>query len=151
MPQLRKLVPGIKLFLVGKNPTVNMKHNAEIYSDIIVTGKVESVDTYIKDADVFVNAVTQGSGINIKMIEAMGKGIPIVTTSFGARGLGVVHGKEVLIYKTALECAEHIQSLISNKDTAVTMANHARAHYEHTIVPSQKIRTLFSTDTKSDI
>jgi glycosyltransferase involved in cell wall biosynthesis len=40
-------------------------------------------------ADVALNPVTTGSGTNIKMLDYFGSGAPVISTEFGARGLGV--------------------------------------------------------------
>jgi glycosyltransferase involved in cell wall biosynthesis len=44
-------------------------------------------------ADLALNPVTSGSGTNLKMLEYFGSGIPVVSSEFGARGLGVAAGE----------------------------------------------------------
>lgn len=44
-------------------------------------------------ADVALNPVTTGSGTNIKMLDYFGAGTPVISTGFGARGLGVRAGE----------------------------------------------------------
>lgn len=44
-------------------------------------------------ADVAVNPMLTGSGTNLKMLEYAGAGIPLVSSDFGARGLGFVAGE----------------------------------------------------------
>lgn len=39
--------------------------------------------------DLAINPVTSGSGTNLKMLDYMAAGIPVITTAFGARGLGI--------------------------------------------------------------
>lgn len=143
MPILRKRKVAVQLFLVGKNPTQEMLDYGKKYDDIIVTGMVDSVDPYILDCDVFVNAVCEGSGINIKMIEAMGKGIPIVTSEFGARGYEITNGKEAYIYKNDEECADYIEKLLTDREKALYLRTEARAFYERFNMPSKDIMRLF--------
>ncbi|MGH2867362.1 MAG: glycosyltransferase family 4 protein [Solirubrobacteraceae bacterium] len=47
-------------------------------------------------ADAALNSVTTGSGTNLKMLEYFGAGVPVISTSFGARGLGVRAGEHFL-------------------------------------------------------
>jgi len=108
MPALRERIQGIKLYLVGKSPTEEISQYAIDNDDVFVTGTVESVDPYLKDADVFVNAIEDGGGINIKVIEAMGKGIPVVTSVFGARGFEAKNNENMLVYKDSKECVDQI-------------------------------------------
>lgn len=149
MPILRKRKVGVQLFLVGKDPSPEMIDYGKEHDDVIVTGMVDSVDPYIQECDVFVNAVCEGSGINIKMTEAMGKGIPIVTSEFGARGYEITNGKEAYIYKTDEECADYIERLLTDREKALSLRTEARAFYERFNMPSKDISRLFMGNSES--
>jgi glycosyltransferase involved in cell wall biosynthesis len=41
--------------------------------------------------------MTMGSGTNLKMLEYMAAGVPVISSPLGARGLGVEHGKHGVI------------------------------------------------------
>lgn len=141
MPLLRKKKQGVKLLLVGNSPTQKMISYAQNNSDIVVTGRVESVDPYIKECDVFVNAVNDGGGMNIKMIEALGKGIPIVTSAFGLRGLEM-GGKSMYMYCSAEQCVDQICELLENREKAKELADRGRYFYEEFIKPSDDVRKM---------
>jgi len=47
--------------------------------------------------DVALNPMSSGSGTNLKMIEYLAAGLPVVTTPVGARGLDVVSGQHALV------------------------------------------------------
>lgn len=141
MPMLQEKKKGIKLYLVGNAPTQYMLDYARENEDIIVTGRVESVDPYIKEADVFVNAVTDGGGMNIKMIEAMGKGIPIVSSEFGMRGLESAD-ECAYRYTTKEECVEEVCSLLDDREKAAELADKARKFYEMFIRPEDAVRKM---------
>lgn len=49
------------------------------------------------DIDVAINPVRWGSGLKIKSVEALGNGLPLVTTREGARGLAQLDGHALLI------------------------------------------------------
>jgi glycosyltransferase involved in cell wall biosynthesis len=66
-------------------------------SNVTVTGFVPDLDPYFGAADVCLNPVRSGSGTNIKLLEYMGRGLPVVTTEFGSRGFDVAHTEEVLV------------------------------------------------------
>ena len=51
-----------------------------------VLGRVKSIFPYLWASDFGINPVIEGSGTNIKMIEFMASNLPIISTSFGARG-----------------------------------------------------------------
>ncbi len=55
-----------------------------------VVGKVPEMIPYLWLADFGLNAIEEGSGTNVKMMEFLAARLPILTTSFGARGLQLV-------------------------------------------------------------
>ncbi len=60
------------------------------------------VDEGIKDAtlslvDVAINPMRFGSGTNLKMLDYFAAGVPVISTQFGIRGLGVEHGKHCFL------------------------------------------------------
>lgn len=85
---------GVHLFVVGM---VGESIDRSIPSNVTVTGFVEDVERYFHLADLGLNPITWGGGTNIKLLEYMAHGIPTVTTEFGARGIHVHHGEEVLL------------------------------------------------------
>lgn len=61
----------------------------ESHANIRVTGPVEDVRPYFRAADVAINPMSEGSGINLKVLDYLAMGLPTVTTAFGIRGLDV--------------------------------------------------------------
>jgi glycosyltransferase involved in cell wall biosynthesis len=57
----------------------------------------ETKDTAFELADVALNAVTFGSGTNLKMLEYFAAGVPVISTPIGARGLGIENGKHCVV------------------------------------------------------
>ena len=143
MPILEKKVAGIQLYLVGKDPTPEIMKYAEEDKSIIVTGVVDSVDPYIKEADIFINAMFDGSGMNIKMMEAMGKGIPLITSDFGRRGIDLIDGKEALVFSNADDCAEKIEMLLNDVCVSISLAKNARKFYLQFIEPDNTVYHAF--------
>jgi hypothetical protein len=58
--------------------------------------------------------VLGGSGVRMKLLEAMRAGMPTVTTTDGAAGLGVTSGREVLIADDASGFAENVARVLSD-------------------------------------
>jgi glycosyltransferase involved in cell wall biosynthesis len=59
---------------------------------------------YLQVADVALNLVESGSGMNVKMIEYLACGLPIITTPFGARGLVGTTGDHFLVAEVGDVC-----------------------------------------------
>lgn len=53
---------------------------------VTVTGPVADVLPFLQAADLALNPMLEGSGSNLKVVEACAAGLPLVTTPFGLRG-----------------------------------------------------------------
>jgi len=96
-PQIKGALPGIKLYVIGRGPTPDIRAAAQADQDIVVTGQVDDVREYLGRARVFVAPIRLGRGFRGKNLEAMAMGIPVVTTSLGAEGIPVDNGNNILI------------------------------------------------------
>lgn len=74
----------------------------------------EQLDEVLRASDISINPMLDGSGINIKMLDYMSYGLPIVTTECGARGIET-DGKQPMMVSTIDDFAENIKVL--NSDT----------------------------------
>lgn len=64
----------------------------------IATGRVPEVASYLAAADAGLNAVTWGSGSNVKLFEYLAARLPVISTEFGARGSGLAPDEDYLPY-----------------------------------------------------
>ncbi len=85
----REIVPrlesGTHLLLVGNGGSRGGRTTAG-GSSIHRLGFMEDIRPVLAAADVGVNPVAYGSGSNLKMLEYLAVGLPVVTTPFGLRG-----------------------------------------------------------------
>ncbi len=88
LPEVRKRVPDITLDLVGSNPNPRVIALGQT-PGVHVSGNVsvDELDAYYRQATVAVVPLRFGAGVKLKVLEAMVRGIPVVTTSIGAQGL----------------------------------------------------------------
>ena len=79
--------PTTKLILVGSNPRPEVVALAG--ENIVVTGRVpqERLDFLYRSSRLAVAPLRFGAGMKGKVVEAMCRGLPVVTTSVGAQGL----------------------------------------------------------------
>ncbi|HWF53715.1 MAG TPA: glycosyltransferase, partial [Solirubrobacteraceae bacterium] len=87
--QLATRVPEVDVMILGG---VGLAFVGEaLPPNVQVTGIVsaEFKQTVLGIADVALNPVRTGSGTNLKMVEYYASGTPVISTAFGARGLGV--------------------------------------------------------------
>jgi glycosyltransferase involved in cell wall biosynthesis len=72
---------------------------------ITVTGAVDSVTPYYRQATIAVVPLRAGGGTRIKILEAAAHRVPVVSTPVGAEGLEVADGRELLFAHTPEQMA----------------------------------------------
>ena len=77
---------------------------------------------------IFIAPLLSGSGMRIKLLEAMSRGKAVVTSSIGGEGLKCVNGKHIVLADTADEFAKALSNLILDEEFRVNMGNVARKH-----------------------
>lgn len=94
-PMIKKRVKGVRFFVVGSDPSEALKRLAS--EEIIVTGYVRDVTPYFENCRVFISPLRYGAGMKGKIGQSMAYGLPVVTTTIGAEGIGLVDGENALI------------------------------------------------------
>jgi glycosyltransferase involved in cell wall biosynthesis len=81
-----------------------------------VTGTVASVTDYLHAATIVIVPLRIGGGTRLKIFEAMAMGKAMVSTSIGAEGLAVTHGRDLLIADDAPAFAAGILQLLRDPE-----------------------------------
>ena len=108
-PLVRDRRPELRLVIVGAQPPKQVLRVAR--AGYVVTGTVDDVRPYYHSALVSVVPLRVGGGTRLKVLEAMAAGTPVVSTSLGAEGLAVTHGKDILIADTPHAMADAVVSM----------------------------------------
>jgi len=97
LPRIRAQVPDAQFTIVGRTPSQPVLDLARTHHDITVTGSVPDVRPYMERAAAFVIPMRVAGGTRLKVYEAMGMEIPMVSTTIGIEGLPVRHDAELLV------------------------------------------------------
>jgi sugar transferase (PEP-CTERM/EpsH1 system associated) len=116
LPVIRRAEPEATLSIVGRGPTPTVSRLAQ-RPGIEVTGRVEDVRPYMAAAAVYVVPLRVGGGTRLKIFEAMSMRKAVVSTSVGAEGLPVRHGKDIVIADEPARFAESVVALIRDVDS----------------------------------
>jgi len=116
--------------------TVCGKINLSGQAQITCKGFAADTDKIYEEADIIINPVRFGAGLKIKNIEALAHGLPLVTTTHGARGIEPGIHKAFLVADDAEGFIQSIGSLI--KKATIRKKLRKNAH--------QFIRDRFSTE-----
>lgn len=112
-PLLRKLVPEVRIRLVGEHhPELLALHDPP---RVTVVGRVADMTTELARADAIVVPVRYGSGTRVKIVEAFAHRVPVVATPLGAEGLEATDGEHLLLGRTAEELAAACGRVIGDR------------------------------------
>ncbi|MDN5933867.1 MAG: glycosyltransferase family 4 protein [Pseudonocardia sp.] len=117
--------PGVALHVVGRRAPAPLVDELRA-AGAEVTVDAPEVASHLAAADVFVNPVRHGAGINIKMIEAMAAGLPVVSTSVGARGLHWRDGEHLLVADGPAAFRAAVQGLLDDPARRAELADAGR-------------------------
>ena len=100
LPKIREKLPHLafRIILIGRNPGERLISLAKRDKSVTVTGTLENVCPWLKQADIFVAPLYEGAGTKLKVIEAMACALPVVGTKIALQGLG---GKDGIHYRRA--------------------------------------------------
>jgi glycosyltransferase involved in cell wall biosynthesis len=94
-PIVARALPDVSLVVTGTLPAVLPAD--VVHPSIHLTGRLDSLDGVYADARVFIAPIRSGTGTRIKLLEAMARGMPVVTTSKGIEGIAATAGEHALI------------------------------------------------------
>ena len=113
---LKKEVPGIKMNLIGRNPTSKLEEMGRTDQNFIVHGFVDDVRDYLWSAQVYVCPIKDGGGTKLKILDALACGCAVVADPFACTGIAVEDGKHVVFASTPEQYVEKIKLLIEDSD-----------------------------------
>jgi glycosyltransferase involved in cell wall biosynthesis len=90
-PEIKKRVSGARLQLVGWGARSALADYLEM-PDVTIKENVPDTRPYFERTAVLLYAPGRGSGMKIKILEALAYGVPVVTTSEGVEGLPALDG-----------------------------------------------------------
>jgi glycosyltransferase involved in cell wall biosynthesis len=99
-PFIARESPDLILTIVGREPAPEVRALPSV-GGIEVTGTVEDVRPFYRDALASVIPLKVGGGSRLKILEAMAAGVPVVSTRLGAEGLDVRDGEQITLAETA--------------------------------------------------
>jgi len=118
LPLIKQTIPGVRLTVVGRNPSKSLVELSQRDPSIIVTGRVDDVRGYIEKAAAYIVPLRIGGGTRLKIYEAMAMEKPVISTSIGAEGLPVNNGSDVILADTAETFAAGVVELLTDPQLA---------------------------------
>lgn len=145
--------PAVSFIIVGGagNPFKDQPQP----ENVSILGMVdnETRDAVLARSDVALNPILTGSGTNLKMLEYLAAGIPVVTTPFGARGLGLEPGEHCL-FAHLESFGDAILRIRAENDglldaRAVRARQHVEMFYDWRVISNLMLRRLDARSRQS--
>jgi len=125
LPLVRSRVPGARLTVVGAEPSRSVLALAADEA-VEVTGRVPDLRPYLDRAQVAIDPLRVGAGLQNKVLEGMSMGVPMVVTSVANEGIGAEPGRNVLVADNPRDFASAVVALLQDEGLRTTMGQEAR-------------------------
>ena len=124
-PRVRAVRPDVVFDVIGARPPRQIRALGTAGA-INVTGYVDDPTPYLERAAVTVVPLRAGSGMRVKILNALAHGIPVVSTSLGCSGIAVEPERHLLVADTAEEFAVATLRLLNDREFADRLARNGR-------------------------
>jgi glycosyltransferase involved in cell wall biosynthesis len=133
-PLIKQRVPNARLLIAGWNAR---KYLGQYVSapDVTLTENLPHPTDFFSQAAVMVYAPSHGSGMKVKVMEAMAYGVPVVTTSEGVEGIDYVNGQHCWVADADEALAAHTCQLLQSPAERQSIRTAARALIEEYYSP----------------
>ena len=126
-PRLITLHPDLRFDIVGKNPDARLQAAVARHEGISLLGFVDDLQSIYSSSRVSVAPLLFGSGMKVKVLDAMARGMPTVTTSVGAEGIAITPGAQLLVADEPAAMAQEIDSLLTDPQLWLSLVVNSRA------------------------
>lgn len=125
-PQIITELPHIKVVIAGQNAKkLGNLINKNINIVNIEPDDISKVKELFKKNTLFIAPIFGPGGTRLKILAAMGSGMPVISTGTGIEGLEVTNNKNVIIANAPEEFIKKIKQLLANKNLYEKIRNNA--------------------------
>ncbi|MGH7895270.1 MAG: glycosyltransferase family 4 protein [Candidatus Binatia bacterium] len=133
-PRVKARAPRARLLVAGWNARRYLADYASL-PDVSIEENLASPADFFSRVSVLAYAPGRGSGMKIKVMEAMAYGVPVVTTSEGVEGMDVADGAQAFVAEEDDVLAERVVTLLDDRATRLHLREAARGLLEERYTP----------------
>ncbi|MGO4549192.1 glycosyltransferase family 4 protein [Paenibacillus sp. 2TAB23] len=139
--------PEYKFIIAGNSRKQSLSWlDAYDLTNVIVHDTPKSLTDIYRNGYLFVNPMQNGAGVKLKTIEAIQNGLPVISTSIGYEGTGLIDNEHIMIADRPEQFYGKIKQLFDNPQTAKALLDSSQAflrmHYNHKEVLKGYIQSL---------
>ncbi|MFN8361271.1 MAG: glycosyltransferase family 4 protein [Candidatus Kapaibacterium sp.] len=124
LPLVRAEIPDVRLSIIGKNPPDYFHQWKDQGVDVI--GYVERVQPYMSRAGISIAPLFVGSGVRIKILEAMAMELPVIATPVAMEGIAASEREGLFVSDNPETTARQLIDIISNYENYTLLRKAAR-------------------------
>lgn len=141
-PRVRAAYPAATLTSIGRDDSA-VAAECRAAPGVRLTGWVPEIDSFVAQSRVLVVPMRAGSGMRVKILEAMARGVPVVSTTVGCEGIDVEPGRHLLVADDPAAFADAVIRVLQDDTLAETLRHEARRLVlERYDVPAVSARVL---------
>ncbi len=140
---IRKFHPDVKVTILGKNPTVELKRCIEITDRVKHVDFVDHYDDFLDQDWVYVYPQKCATGLQTKLQQALSLALPVVGYKVSFGGLMIKSGTHCYVCNNSDDLVRHVLSLISDvrlrREIGLNAATHIRENFSINKVGTQMV------------
>lgn len=118
-PRLYKFLPDVKIHIAGSAMPKSMKEKK--INNVVFHGKVPNMLDFMSQHGTLIVPLKTGSGVRIKILEAMSIGVPVISTEKGKEGINLTPKKHFLTANITEEFLLQMRYIDSGTEVKQTM------------------------------
>ena len=126
LPLIQEKRPEVVFDIIGANPPKEIVAFGNAGHKVNVTGYVQDPTPYLENASLMVVPLRAGGGMRVKILNALGQGMPVVSTTLGCEGIAVKDGVHLLVADTAQDFASSVIRLLEDRHLAKDLGKRGR-------------------------
>lgn len=139
-PEVLKRNSKMRFYVAGKGMPNEWLERSD--PGVIFAGEVASAQDFIRDKNISVVPLKSGSGIRLKILEAMSAGKLVISTTIGAQGINYTKDSNVIIADSPSAFVASLVDYVSNEEKAMTVKQNGRLLIENEYANSAVINRL---------
>jgi len=121
---LHQKYPDLTFKIAGRNIPSHWKRFD--YRGVEIAGEVKNAADFLEENGVLVVPLWSGSGVRIKIIEAMAAGKVVITTTIGLEGINAIDKEHILLADTMNEFIDAVTFCLQQPEQCQVIAENAR-------------------------
>lgn len=148
-PKILSLVPDARLILAGPGSD-KLPSRSRAPKGVEYMGFVQDLDALYARSRIFVCPMVNGGGTRLKLIDAAGQGLPIVSSRVGAEGLDFSDGETILLRDGDAEFADACVMLLADDALCKRLGAAVRARMQ-ALYDANQVAALIQTVVSKEL